>query len=1157
MKLCTLRYHVSLAVVAFLVAFATMTNSGGAQTITGSIRGTVTDPSGAVVAGVNVTATDTGTSVKTSTVTNRQGIYNLQFLPIGEYTITVASPGFESSSIGPFGLEIDQIAKIDTKLKVGNASTTVDVASEVSPILQTQDATLGTTLSGNTMTSLPMNGLNFQFATLFVPGAVDVSLSAMGGADGNERDSDWHGTPSFNGNRGQANNYVLDGVEMNETMNNLSAYSPAPDAIHEMRAITGNANAEYGNVNGGEILIVTRGGTNKFHGSAYDFLQSNKLEANSFANNYAGVPLTHFTQNQFGVTVGGPILKDRLFFFGDYLGFRYHSGGEAKATVADAAMRTGDFSELLGGQYGNIQLYNNQNGAGFSNATEYNDNQIPINNPVAKFLFANPSLYPLPNVAPIPGQGDLDNYLGYTEGQTHNNQGDVRIDFKATSRDAIMGRYTYGDAEDFTSHPVVAVIFPSTNNYPFQNFVANWVHTFSASMVNEFRAGLSRTVWAQAIPQDTSGQFGTGGDAKIGIPFTNQAFEGFSLMNFGSFESNFGTQAIATEFHENNFYYGDDFTWQRGTHTIKFGAQIVRYQQNSYYPGNAGALGSFDYSGQYTENSSASNCGVGGNSSCPGYGFADFVMDQSTGAQIGGVAGPVGQRQYRNAYYAQDDWRVRSNLTVNLGLRYAHDEPLFEVNNKEDSVNLSNPSLGLAGIEFAGKDGNSRALYDPYYLEFMPRVGFSWQIDPRSVIRGGYGITDDFEGMGLNLRMTQNAPFLSSFSSFPTPPTATNSGQTPLPVENGFNLAPGALSVSYFDFNAWNPHIRPSLIQQFNLTWQVLIDSKTTAQIGYVGQLGQHLVVPQQDDQYSTTATGHIADGDCSGTIAPAAPFCNLVGNDGNLFETESEAFSNYHALQATLRRREANGLEFTFNYTWARSMTDNAGFYGVFGVAEPSSYFQNVYDPKGDYGPSGDDTRNSFNGYWIYELPFGHGKRFGSGWNRMADEAVGGWKFSGDVIMYSGFPLTMSSPENYYVNSFAAHAIHFRELRIVNRSPQHWFGTDPSAIPCLNIDANGNTVDNGTCAYGVESENGFGNAQNGSERAPGFRQVDLSAFKAFRITEGQSLQLRFEAFNALNLASYAPPDVTLGDYVTGRLGLITATNSSQRVMQVSLHYKF
>jgi Carboxypeptidase regulatory-like domain/TonB dependent receptor/TonB-dependent Receptor Plug Domain len=1137
------RFPLTIILAVAVAAIACMP-AAVAQTVTGTIRGTVTDATGAVVVDAHVTATNQSTGVNTTTTTNRDGAYNLQFLPIGTYTITANSPGFQTLSIGPFTLEIDQTAKIDAMLKVGSAAATVNVSSEA-PLLQTQDETLGATLPGETLQSLPMNGLNFQFATLFVPGAVDPSLAYMGSYDGNERDVDWLGSPSFNGNRGQANNYVLDGVEMNETMNNLAAYNIAPDAIQEMRVITANANAEYGNVNGGEELIVTRGGTNRFHGSAYDYFQNDALSANSWGNNFAGIPLGKFTQDQFGATIGGPILRDRLFFFGDYLGFRYHSSGEAALTVPDQAMRNGDFSELLTPQYGDIQLYNNQNGAGFANATPYTNNQIPVVNPVAKFLFAHPNLYPLPNATPIAGDGDLDNYDGYASGQTHNNQGDIRVDYKAGSRDSIMSRYTIGDAYDFPVHAAIVVLFPATNDYPFQNFVINWVHTFSPSMINEFRAGVSRTVWAQAIPTDTSGVFGTNGDNTVGIPFPNQAFAGFSYMNFGSWESNFGTQAIANEFHENNFFYGDTLSWQRGAHSLKFGAQIIRYQQNSFYPGNAGALGSFAYSGQYTEDPNLGSYG---------YGFADFLMDQSTGAQVGGVAGPTGQRQYRNAYFAQDDWRIRSNLTLNVGLRYAHDQPIYEVNNKESNVNLAEPQLGIAGIEFAGQDGNSRALYKPYWWEFMPRVGFAWQTSPRFVLRGGYGITDNFEGMGSNLRLTQNAPFLHSFSSFPTPPTGSSSGQTPLPVENGFNLSPSALSVSYFNYNAWNPHLRPALIQQFNLAWQYLIDSKTTAQLGYVGEIGQHLVVPQQDDQYSNTATGYIADGDCSGTIAPPAPFCGLVGNDGNLFETESEAFSNYNAMQATLHRRNANGLEFTFNYTWSRGMTDNAGFYGVYGVYEPSSFFQNVYNPKGDYGPIGQDTRNAFNGYWVYRLPFGRGQKFGSDMSRLADEAIGGWKVSGDVIMYSGFPLTINSPENYYVNSFAAHAIYFRPLRAVHRTTQNWFGTDPSAVPCLNTDANGNTIDNGSCAYGAESYTGFGNAQNGSERAPGFRQVDLSAFKTFKVTESQTLELRGEAFNALNIASYAPPNT----YVySPQYGLITGTNSSQRVMQVSMHYRF
>jgi Carboxypeptidase regulatory-like domain/TonB dependent receptor len=1145
--------------IAMLLTFAVVlgVSPAFAQTITGAIRGTVTDPTGAVVAGATVTATDVATGVSTSTVTDHRGDYSIQFLPIGEYTVSATKSEFSTSSIPTFGLQIDQIAKIDIKLQVGNASTTVKVSSSTSPILQTQNATLGTTISGLAMVNLPNNGLNYLFSTLFVPGAVNPSLASMAGSDGNERNSDWSGLPSFNGARGQNNDYVMDGIEINETLNNYSGYNPAPDSIQETRVVTGNADAEYGNVSGGEVLVVTRGGTNQYHGSLYEFFQNNNVgEANSYANKFSGVPLTPFTQNQFGGSVGGPILKNKLFFFGDYEGFRYHSGGQGSATVATADMRTGDFSELLTSQYGNVQLYNNQNGAGFSNATPYVNNQIPVNNPVAKFLFAptNEDVYPLPNRAPIPGLGDLDNYVGSFKGQTLNNQGDIRVDYKIGPNDALMGRYTYGDAYDFVVKPLVPAIFPANNDYPFQSFVSSWVHTFSSSLVNEFRMGISRTVYNQNIPFDPSGVFGTGGNAKVGIPFPNQPYPGFTYMSFSSFESNFGTSGLVNLFHENNFTYGDNLTWEHGTHITKFGVQILRYQQNSFYPGNAGALGSFDYGGVYTQNPNVSQYG---------WGFADFALDEADGASVGGVAGPTGQRQYRNAYYVQDDWRILPNLTLNLGLRYAHDQPIYEVNNKEANLLgnfLANPNplaTGTQVIQYAGKNGASRALYNPYWWEFMPRVGFALQLSPRMVLRGAYGQTDDLEGTGTNLRLTQNPPFLHQFTNSPTPPSATSSGGAPLMVENGFNLSSGNISVNNTTFNAWFPNLRPALIQQFNLATQFLLSNHTSAQIGYVGELGQHLIVPEQLNQWPTPATGVLADGDCSGTIAAPAPFCGLVGNYGVVLATQSEGFSNYNALQATLHQMSYNGLEYTINYTWSRAMTNNAGFYGVPGVAESSSFYQNIYDPHGDYGPTGQDTRNALNATAIYSLPFGRGRKFGSDSSRLMDAVLGGWQLSGDAILYSGFPVSMYTSQNYYVNSFGAHAINFRPMHIRNRTTQHWFGTDPSAIPCLNVDSNGNTIDNKTCAYGPESYTGFGNAQNGSERAPGFRQIDLSAFKTFKIVGTQTLEVRGDAFNAFNISSYGAPDSTLTDYNTNRFGLIQSTLSTQRVIQVSMHYKF
>ncbi len=1166
------------AAMAFAVLAFAVTGTL-AQTITGSIRGTVTDPSGAVIAGASVTATNVSTGVNTRTLTDKDGEYNIQFLPIGTYTVTVRASGFRTVQINAFPLQIDQIAKVDAILHVGSASTTITVTSETSPLLQTQNITTGATFDTEALENVPNNGLNFQTDTLFVPGAVNPSLDSMAAGFGNERDTGSAGIPSFNGNRQQGNNYVLDGIEMNETINNLAAYNPAPDSIAQEKVITGNADAEYGNVNGGEILVVTKSGTNHYHGSVYMYYQDNNLaSANSWYNNYYGLPITPFTQEQFGGTVGGPIKRDKLFLFADYEGFRYHSGGLGQLTVATPDMRNGDFHEIALSSYYNqspIQLYNTNNGGAYDSATAYGNcstspmtcNQIPVNNPVAKFLFAHPEYYPLPNHAPVGGYVDVGNYWGPFKGQTHNNQGDVRVDYTISPHDTLMGRFSDGDAYDLPVKSTLAITFPTANDYPFLNLALNEIHTFSPSMQNEFRAGISRAIWLQGEPFDSTGFFGTSGDSKIGIPFSNQAFQGFSLMSFSSSESNVGTTAISTKFHENNFFYSDLFTWLKGTHNLRFGGQIVRYQQNSFYPGNAGALGSFSYNGTYTANPSASVPQYG-------YGFADFVLDESAGDAVGGVAGDVGYRQYRNAVFAQDDWRVRHNLTLNLGLRWGYDQPLYEVNNKEANIINSdlvhpNPTATAAQIlEYAGKNGASRALYNPVWTNFMPRVGFALQVSSRLVFRGGYGITDWLEGTGANLRLTQNPPFLSNFAYAPVAPTLTTAGAAPVKAENGFNSSSGSQSFNYGQFNAWSGNLRPALVQQFNLAWQYAVNGATSAQVTYVGQLGQHLVVPEQANQWPTPATGLLASNDCSGTIAPPAPFCGLVGNFGYLAETQSEGFSNYNAMQATLRHKASSGMDYNVNYTWARAMTDNAGFYGVASVAEFSSFFQNIYDPRGDYGPAGYDTRNSLTAYGIFHMPFGRGRRFGSNWNRAMDEAFGGWQLSGDAVLYSGFPITMYGPQDYNVGDYENHVTYFRPLHIVHRTIQNWFGTDPSAVPCLAFDANGNPSQqsyfpngspaySGACAYGNESYNYFGNAQNGSERAPGYRKVDVGAFKVFTVAREQTLELRGEAFNVGNIASYAPPDSWLPDYDVGFLGKIIGTNSTQRILQVSMHYRF
>ena len=388
MRCSTFFLAASLGAVAVFSASA-----GLAQTVTGAVTGTVLDPSNAVIPHATVDAINMATGVRTTTTTNSAGSYFIRFLPIGTYRIEVTAQGFSKFSVPPFTLEIDQTAKIDAHVTV-DVSTSVNVQAEVAPILDTTDGTVGLSFSQKQIETIPLNGRNFSSVTLFQPGAVDTNPQGLVGSNAYERNTTESGIVAVNGNRSQANNYTLDGVDLNEGQNNLIAYNPAPDAIQEIKVISADAPATYGNVNGGDVVSVLKSGTNQFHGSAYAYLENQNLNANSFANKYTSpiIPINPFTQTQFGGTFGGPIKRDKLFFFVDYEGLREHSGGSGTASVFTAAMRQGDFSAVP------KQLYDTQN-----NLAPYASNRVPILNPVASYLFAHPELYPLPNATPTDG----------------------------------------------------------------------------------------------------------------------------------------------------------------------------------------------------------------------------------------------------------------------------------------------------------------------------------------------------------------------------------------------------------------------------------------------------------------------------------------------------------------------------------------------------------------------------------------------------------------------------------------------------------------------------------------------------------------------------------------------------------------------------------
>ena len=1112
-----------------LLLFA-FTLPGMAQTVTGAVRGTITDPSGAIVSGATVTATNTATGVQTTATTNQAGEYSIRFLQIGSYKLAVQASGFETADYGPFSLEIDQMAKIDIPLHIGSASTSVEVSSQAQPILETENPTLGETFTENTINSVPLNGRDFSQLTVFTPGAVSTGYGGYGQAsssssaanNSSERSTAATNEANVNGSRQQSNNYLLDGQEINENINNTIGYSPSPDALEQIRVIASNANAEFGNVNGGEVVMVMKSGSDKFHGSAFGFLSNDNLNANSWANDHGGAPKNAYTQTTFGGTLGGPILKDRLFFFIDYEAFRYHLSGNGFASVVPAAFRTGDLSALS--QQG-IQLYDTQT----PGMPAYNGNQIPVANPVANFLFAHPEVYPLPNNPNTPDPfGIFDNYIGSIKSYATNDQGDAKIDWHLHDKDVISGRFSQGYAEDATVKNPLPVLFPSASNYPDHLGTISWTRTFSPAIVNSARASYARIQFNSGVTIDPSGVFGLNGNSLVGIPSKPQLAAGFSLQSFssnGSFETTtssgngqpdaVGANPTPEVFVDNVFEYADDLTWQRGRHLFKFGGQFTRYQQNSFYPGNDGELGDFTYTGQYSVLPGST-----------GYPFADFLLDRVYDVQIGNVTGLTGQRQWRDGVFAQDDFKIRSNFTLNLGVRWEYDQPIYEVNNKMANVNETTMQ-----IEYAGVDGNSRALYNPTYTQFQPRVGFAYQPAPRWVIRGGYGITEYLEGMGANLRLTQNPPFHTDFEQKENVPTA-GSGGTPYTTTSGFPTGQAPITTLY----VWPKNLQPSSTQEATLTTQYELTHTSTLQVGYVAILGHHLTNPYWGNQLP-------------GPGEPA-PYTNLVGQNGVIKISATNSASNYNGLQAVFRQHLAAGLELTANYTYSKSLTDSFGYYGVSNISG-QYYQQNAYDMAAEWGPSGFDIRHALSVSGEYDLPLGRGKQFGANWNRAVDSVIGGWKLSGSDVSYSGFPLTASSPSNYsnLVNSASARPEQFRPLQITGRSQNHWFGTSPGVL-----DVCAANVDDGTCVFGQQPLDGFGNVRPMSLRGPGYEQVDMSVFKSFPVFREERLDFRADFFNAFNIASYNAPDNTVTD---SNFGAISGTNSTERHIQLSLKYAF
>ncbi len=1118
------RFLAPCALLAF--AFALSRSPVSAQEVTATINGVVTDPSGAAISGAKVTAKDLDRGTVYPTTTDSSGLYNLPRLPVGNYELRVENPGFQASVQSPIVLQLNQTAKIDFQLKVGNVNQTLEVTT-AAPVLQTESTQLGTVLDARTNVALPLATRNYNQLTLLAPGSVTTDPSEFTGAQSTFNS----GRPYINGNREQADNYVLDGMDNNQVSENDVGFAPSVDAIEEFNLITQNASAEFGNYMGGIISVSLKSGTNQFHGVAFEFLRNDKLNANEWQNNLAGTPRPLLRWNEFGGAVGGPIKKNKLFFFADYQGSRYDQPATSSGfTVFTAAERTGDFSAICTTGFTNgicttrsQQLYNPFSSTSSNNRTPFLNNKIPSNlfSPIATSILTSP-LYP----APING-ALVDNQVNTVHSSTNGDQGDIKVDWAASDKDHVYGRYSQQKVLNpgTNSQPL---LYNSFNNYPLYNGVADWTRTFSPTFVNDFRAGVNYYPVATGNVAPTSNtNFGIPGAPSSFLP--NMQFTGGNLANGNGW---FGNADITQDFSSTVGQLEDTAILNIGSHTLHTGFQIFRDRIDVFYSGNEGLAGIFGFNGQYTGDVAAGSNGLP---------EADFLLGLPQTVGVGAGGGTWGQRSWTYAAFVQDDWKASSKLTLNLGLRWELHTPWDEVYNRQTNFQEYTGQVLLSGQTSLFNDNN--ALYNQYngIANFQPRIGLAYRPFNNTVIRASYSVSSFLEGTGTNLRLTRNPPWqtghLSTYSSnadLVLPPTTLGQGYSGFSANGTCTTAAAAASSPACFAGAtiftWDPNDRPAVSNQWNVSLQQQLGNSTTVQLAYVGQNNDHLMVPINASQ------SYLAS---NGTVYPS-PY--LAGNPTLLADnptdklTQTDGIQNYNALQATLQKRLSSGLEFQFNYTWSKCLTDSIGYYGGYGQGAGNYYYwQNTYDAHSYYGSCYYDVPQAFNGYVTYDIPFGRGRTFGSNMNKAVNAVVGGWQVNAIVTFHSGFPFTIGANDASGTGSFG---------------PLASCSGSPVVLGKQNSPLGGYQYWSQSTFY--QPTSGFGNCGVGIIRGPGLHTADLSVSKLFSITEHQNLEFKAQAINFTNTPILNAPSTGLGP----DLGLVNGSQGAREI-QFGLKYNF
>jgi hypothetical protein len=1059
---------------------------------TASMVGTVHDSAGAVVPGASVTALNPDTGFTRTVVTNSQGFYEITSMPTGPYTLTAVLKGFKQSQVPNIVLQVEQKALVDITLSPGAVTQTVNV-TEAPTLIQTESSSLGQVITHQQIVDLPLNGSHVTQLTELTPGAITSNTKGGPGAGSNTGFT----TVAVSGGQSEKTEFILDGITDTEQLYNGIQFEPSVDFVQEFKVLSNSFPAEYGR-GSAEVLMSTRSGTNQIHGTVFEFLRNNAFDALPYfaAKGTSTAPLH---RNQFGAAVGGPILRNRLFYFLNYNGVRLNQPEEKNQIVPSAALRSGNLNGLIGPPAHDP----------FTLAP-FPSNQIPTGElDAAAQYFLNPAIIPLPN------QPDGVHFIYGPSATSNTDQGDIRIDYQMSPKDSFFGRFSINDNLAISPGGLPA-FGGTTNTINTKNIGVGYTHIFTPNLLNNLRLGYGHLLYENS-PQGLGTNYTTQAGI-LGFDQTSKVFPGYPYLSLGNYASVNGNPYSPLINPTTTWELSDIVSWIKGRHSLSMGVDARRFHLTS--TNSAYSRGYFTFSGGFTGNQFADFL-----TGFPNFGLRDFPRNT------------FGERDFGIPLFIQDDWKVTSKLTLNLGLRYdlalapvqdLAQNSYFDITTgkfivstyKNGLPNLSTQQVAQTAYDQYSSDivtpkqaGISNNLQTISKKDFAPRIGFAYRPfdNDTTVIRGAYGVF--YTLMPGNPTVSQaiiNVPFIedSSLNAPATPSASSN-------LENFFNFpfgAGGSVYISAKDLN-----IRPPYNQEWNLAIQRELVRNLAITVAYAGDKGSRLEKDIPLNEATPTA-------DPSAPLGPRRAW-PAFGEGSNFTNIGN---SIYNALQITLEKRASSGFTFLSAFTWSKLIND-------MNLSDQMAV-QNPQNLSLDRGLGSQDVKFRSVTSLIYALPFGRGMRFGSNISRPLDLVAGGWRFGAIVQAQSGNPFTPTMEADPANTGYAYDQRPNRNGsgKLSNPTIARWFDYTAFSVPA-----------NGT----------FGTSGRNILRGPGLDDWDISLLKDFHFNQRIYAEFRGEAYNVFNHPQFYNPntDIQAGPGVSGRI--TSATGSRQLQVGIKIYF--